>query len=189
MNTSASINMKQAVFASLFTAFMIIGVYVKVPIGPVPIVFSNMFVLLAGVILGSRWGTISVMLYIFLGIVGLPVFSAGGGIARLIGPTGGYIAAYIPAAFITGYISHRKPSSKLMTFFALVSGTIVIYTLGVPWLKIVLKLSWGKALLFGMLPFLPGDIIKIFAALGITAVLKKYAPEMINGLHKNNIDE
>ena len=94
--------------ASLFTALMILGAYIRIPIGPVPVTLSSFFVLLAGVILGSGWGTASVGIYLLLGALGLPVFTAGGGLALFAGPTGGYLLGFLPAAFLAGFIRERE---------------------------------------------------------------------------------
>ena len=89
------------VFASLLAALMAAGAYLSIPIGPVPIVLQNMFVLLAGLLLGSRWGLAGVAAYFLTGLCGLPVFAGGlGGIGRIVGPTGGYLIGYLPAVFV-----------------------------------------------------------------------------------------
>ena len=105
--------LRMSVFSALFSALIIVGAYLKIPVGPVPIVLANFFVLLAGVLLGPKWGAASVGLYLLLGVVGLPVFAGGGGIAYLTGPTGGFLIGYLPAAFLAGVISGGKiPESE-----------------------------------------------------------------------------
>ncbi len=101
--------LRMTVYASLLAALMAVGAYIAVPIGPVPIVLQNLFILLAGLLLGSKWGLASVAVYLLAGALGLPVFSGGtGGIARFAGPTGGYLLAYLPAVYLIGFISERK---------------------------------------------------------------------------------
>jgi biotin transport system substrate-specific component len=123
-----------------------------------------MFVLLAGLLLGAGWGLASVILYLGLGALGLPVFAGGGaGLAHLFGPTGGYLASYVPAVFVTGLLSAGGHSLGRDVVAAAV-GSIIVYAGGVPWLMQVTGLDLRKALLAGCLPFLPGDAIKIAAA-------------------------
>ena len=106
MNSSRQLRM--LVFASLLAALMTAGAFISIPVGPVPIVLQNMFVFLAGLLLGSRWGLASVGVYLLAGACGLPVFAGGmGGIGRIVGPTGGYLIGYLPAVFIIGYLSQK----------------------------------------------------------------------------------
>jgi biotin transport system substrate-specific component len=157
--------LRMIVFASLLAALMAAGAYLAIPIGPVPIVMQNMFVFLAGLLLGSRWGLASVAVYLLAGACGLPVFAGGlGGIGRIVGPTGGYLIGYLPAVFIIGYISGRGTVRIGDDVLAMICGTVVLYACGVTWLKILTGMTWTKTLTVGMYPFLIGDAIKIAAA-------------------------
>lgn len=94
IEVSGPIQIRMTVYASLFAALTAAGAYLSIPIGPVPIVLQNLFILLSGLLLGSRWGPASVAVYLLAGACGLPVFAGGmGGIGRLVGPTGGYLSA------------------------------------------------------------------------------------------------
>ena len=156
----------RTVLASLMAALAAVGAYIYVPIGPVPIVLTSLFVLLAGLLLGSRWGLASVALYLFVGAIGIPVFSGGrGGLPHFFGPTGGYLIGYALAAWVTGFVSERSRGHLVGEIFAVAAGTIVIYLLGFPWLKAVTHMSWTKALIVGVIPFLIGDAIKACVAL------------------------
>lgn len=176
MEQDISRNIKMMVFSSLFTALIIVGSYISFPLpfSPVPIVLSNFFIILAGVMLGKWWGFTSVMLYLFLGIIGLPVFAGGkGGIAILLGPTGGFLLSFPVAAFVIGVISHQGKKSIIKDGIALLIGTfLIIYGFGVPWLKFVLKVSWSKAFAIAMLPYLIGDAFKAGIALVLTKLLR-----------------
>ena len=98
--------LKMTVYTALFVALIAMGAFIAIPIGPVPIVLQNMFVLLAGIILGPVWGLACVSIYLLIGLAGLPVFAGGtSGIGKLFGPTGGYLIAYLPAVFVAGAIS------------------------------------------------------------------------------------
>ncbi len=166
IHSSSARELKGTVYAALMAALMAAGAYIAVPIGPVPIVLQNFFVLLAGLLLGSRWGVASVAVYLFLGACGLPIFAGGvGGIGRFAGPTGGYLLGYLPAVFLVGCIREKAPAKTLYDLLALVVGVLTIYACGVPWLCLVTGMSWDKAVALGMAPFLIGDGLKVAAAL------------------------
>jgi biotin transport system substrate-specific component len=165
--------LRMIVFASLLAALMAAGAYLAIPIGPVPLVMQNMFVFLAGLLLGSRWGAASVAVYLLAGLCGLPVFAGGmGGIGRLVGPTGGYLVGYLPAVFLMGFISEKAAARIGYDVLAMICGTIVLYACGVSWLKILTGMTWAKALTVGMFPFLIGDALKIAAAALIAKALR-----------------
>jgi biotin transport system substrate-specific component len=166
------------VLASLMAALTAVGAYIHVPIGPVPIVLSTLFVLLSGLLLGSRWGFMSICLYLFVGAIGLPVFSGGrGGIAHFLGPTGGYLFGYLLAAWVAGFVSERSRGLLLLEILGVTMGSLIIYALGVPWLKMAAQMPWGKAFIVGMVPFLIGDAIKasvaVILARSVRPILKR----------------
>jgi biotin transport system substrate-specific component len=157
--------LRPMVYAALFAALTAVGSFLFVPIGPVPIVLQNMFVFLAGILLGSRWGLASVSVYLLAGICGLPVFAGGtGGIGRFLGPTGGFLLGYLPAVILIGSITERRPGSMLWDVVAMLLGSAALYACGVAWLVSVTGMTFAKAAAVGMLPFLPGDALKIAAA-------------------------
>lgn len=165
--------LRKTVYSSLMAALIAAGAYIIIPIGPVPISLQTLFVLLAGLLLGRKWGTASVAIYILSGALGFPVFSGGtGGISRLFGPTGGYLIGFIPAVYIVGSISEMFKQKILGDIFAMIIGTFVIYCFGISWLQIVSKLSFQKSLVLGMYPFLIGDVIKIAAAISIIKAIR-----------------
>lgn len=157
--------LRAMVQASLFAALTAVGAYLAIPIGPVPIVLQNMFVFLAGLLLGPRWGSASVALYLLAGICGLPVFAGGtGGIGRFAGPTGGFLVGYLPAVALVGWVARRRKGGVGRDVAAMALGAAALYACGVPWLAAVTGLPFAKALAVGVLPFLPGDAVKIVAA-------------------------
>ena len=165
--------LRMMVYASLFAALTAVGAFLAIPIGPVPIVLQNMFVFLAGLLLGGRWGLASVGVYLLAGACGLPVFAGGlGGISRFIGPTGGYLIGYLPAVFLIGTMSQKANPRIISDVLAMICGTLVLYACGVSWLKIVTGMSPAKALALGMYPFLIGDALKIAAAAVIARALR-----------------
>jgi len=166
-------SLRMMIYAALLSAFIAVGAFLIIPIGPVPVVLQNLFVLLAGLLLGSRWATVSVGVYLLAGICGLPVFAGGGaGIGRLLGPTGGYLVGFLPAAFLVGFITERAGHRIWIQVAAMIGATLVIYGCGVPWLMKVAQLSLGKALAVGMIPFLVGDALKIAVAVPISRTLR-----------------
>ena len=172
-------HLTKAIQAAVFTSLIIVGTFIRIPLGPVPIVLANFFIILAGLFLGPLWGTLSVLLYLLLGAIGLPVFSAGGGFAVFLGPTGGYLIGYPIGACIAGLIS-RIPSLRFTLFLVSgAAGIAVIYMTGVPWLMWRVSeisgesISLSRGMLIGFLPFIPGDIIKIIAAALAARSLKR----------------
>ncbi len=142
---------------------------IPLPFTPVPITGQTFGVLLVAVLLGSRRGMLTCVLYLLEGIAGLPVFQPLGapGPLRLAGPTAGYLLAYPPAAFITGWLVERIAANRFMQFAtarlagALVSGEMIIFAGGCAWLAIGMKLGFSRAIYAGALPFVPGELVKI----------------------------
>lgn len=156
---------KPMVYIALFVALISCGAFIAIPIGPVPIVLQNMFVLLAGLVLGPVNGLVCVTVYLIAGLAGLPVFAgATAGIGKLFGPTGGYLIGYLPAVWAAGFISEKMNHTRKGDILALIAGCLIVYGTGVPWLKIAFAMDWSKALAAGMYPFLPGDALKMAAA-------------------------
>lgn len=139
-------------------------VRISLPFTPVPITGQTFAVLLVGAALGARRGAASLLLYIIQGLIGLPFFAGGAsGLAYFLGPTGGYLVGFIVAAGLVGLLAacglDRHIPSALLSFLA---GEAIIYLIGVSWLSIYLGLPHAFAA--GLLPFLLGDVIKLFAA-------------------------
>jgi len=173
------VNVKPMIYASLFAALAAVGAFIKIPIpiSPVPITLQVFFVLLAGLVLGSRWGGTSMLVYVLLGIIGIPVFSGGSaGIGVLMGPTGGYIIGFIAGAFIVGLIHERSNKGIPAAIAAMIAGLTVIYLSGVVQLSIAADMPVQQAVVIGVLPFLVGDVIKMAAAL---IILEKVKPLIV----------
>lgn len=157
-------NIRMTVYVALFTALIIVGGYISVPIpiGPVPVSLASGFVMITGLFLGFKWGLASVALYLFLGVLGLPVFANGtAGLAVLFGPTGGFLCGYLLLVAAVGFISGRGKQSTIVNLIGLITGKILLYAVGVLWLKAVLHLGWRGAIAAGLTPFIPGVVIKI----------------------------
>jgi biotin transport system substrate-specific component len=167
-------SIKGIVYASLFGALTAAGAFIVIPVPPVPITAQTFFLNTAAVLLGGSLGALSQFIYVMLGVVGIPVFSGGkAGIGVIFGPTGGYLLGFIIAAFIIGKIAGaRKGAGIFWHIFAMLVGMGIIYSLGIMQLALVAKISFKKALTIGVLPFIPGDIIKILLAAIISSRLK-----------------
>ena len=171
---STSIKLRMTAYSALFTALIIIGGYISIPIpiSPIPIVLADFFVMMAGLFMGYKWGAGSVMLYVFLGFVGLPIFAGGkAGLSVIVGPTGGFVFGYLLMAFLIGFISTRGKGSFIKNLAALIVGNISLYTVGILGLKISMDLSIGKAIAVGLFPFIIGIVIKVAALLILARIL------------------
>jgi len=153
--------------ASLFVA-LCAHVTIPLPFTPVPLTLQNFAVLVVGLALGSRRGFAALALYLAEGLSGLPVFSpiGPGGLAQLLGPTGGYLMAYPFVAFVAGMIAERGRQSFTRFALAATAGEIVLFIGGVSWLALFFRGSWWQAAHFGLYPFLFAEIAKILVAAG-----------------------
>jgi biotin transport system substrate-specific component len=138
-----------------------ISAHVKVPFYPVPMTLQTLVVLLIGMSYGSRLGGVTILSYLFLGAFGAPVFSGGAGFAYLIGPTGGYLLGFFVSTVLLGFLAERGMGKtwKTSALLALI-GTSTIYLLGLAWLTSII--GHEKAIQFGLLPFIYGDLLKLF---------------------------
>lgn len=172
-------NTRKTLLIALFTGLIIVGTFIKVPIPPVPITLQSFFIILAGMIGGLQIGLFATVIYLLLGIIGLPVFTSGGGIAALIGPTGGYLFGMLLAVIIVGIFSDRikaednKKGHIILCTIGGIIASLIIYAIGIPWLKNAFDMTWSKTLTAGMYPFLIGDLIKLIVALIITFNFKE----------------
>lgn len=146
-----------------FVLLICLGAHIKVflPGSPVPLTLQTFFVLMAGATLGARYGTLAVISYILLGIIGMPMFALGNaaGLLCLTGITGGYLLGFIIAAWIVGYITQNYKSSLALAL-ALIIGEIAILTLGCIHLGLITGMGIKAAFAIGVLPFIAGDIVK-----------------------------
>ena len=165
MEKTKKINTRQLTLIGLIAAVTCILGPLSLPIGIVPISLTNLAIYFAIYVLGRKRGTISYIVYLFIGLIGLPVFSGfSGGFTKLFGPTGGYLIGFIFMAFISGIFIDKFSSKIYMCFLGMVLGTIVTYIFGSAWLAYEAHIGFNKALAVGVLPFIPGDIVKIVIA-------------------------
>jgi biotin transport system substrate-specific component len=163
---------RKLLFTALFAVLYIAGTFIRIPAGPVPVVLTNLFLFLGMLFLGTGWGSASVLLYLALGALGLPVFSKGGGIAQFIGPTGGYLIGYLAGVAAGGLVTKAGRRALWTAIPAVLLCALLIYVPGVSWLKYKLAMTWGKAISAGFLPFVIGDLLKGAAAVGVWLALR-----------------
>lgn len=150
---------KRLVLISLFAALMAVVSPFSIKIGPIPLSFATLIVMLTSFVLGNRDDVIVVFVYILLALFGIPVLSGfKSGAAALFGMTGGYIFGYLPLAFLSSYFGYDNWKNKML---GMLLGTIVLYTFGTIWFMVYTHTALWPSLLACVLPFLPGDFIKM----------------------------
>ena len=169
---------RQITLCALFAALIAIGTYIKIPTPLLPLTFQTLFVVLSGLVLGRKYGALSVCVYVIAGVIGLPVFTG-----SALNPTFGYIVGFIPGSWLAGYIAERfKPCFMTWTLGA-VSGIAVIYAFGIPYYYLMSKYYIGNELgaktllMYFVLMPIPGDVAKSILAGLIVKRLSVFFPE------------
>lgn len=204
MNFTTHLSIVRSTFTALFAALICIGCFISIPLpGGVPITIQTMFAILSGLVLGGIQGAGAVGLFIILGTLGVPVFSGGkSGFAHLMGPTGGFIWGYFIAALIAGIIvgspkiSEKKfrISTWIKITIAAIVGTCIIYLPGIPWFIHVMTakgnfITFSKSLEYTLIPFIPGDIIKMLIAIPLSIVIRPIAARYLYPDDKKETEE
>lgn len=162
---------KMMILTALFAALTAVGAFIKIPFLYSAITLQFFFTALAGVLLGAKYGALSQLVYVGLGLLGLPIFTSGGGFGYFLYPTCGFLIGLIPAAWVVGKLTAGSRSWKRIAGASL-AGLAVLYLIGLPYMAVILNVYMGKGLslwsvlMAGMVPFLPGDMMKI-AVVGI----------------------
>lgn len=181
---------KDIVLVAACTFLVIIGAYISLPIGPVPIVLTNFFIVLIALLLGWKKALITVVTYIVLGAIGLPVFSNGkAGMAHLFGLTGGFLFAFVPLAVISGLGQNRH---WIIRAVLAIAGSVLVYLIGVPWAmnyynNIVApasgKAAWDLAttLKYTTIPFLIPGLVKVILAVFLSVILEPVLKPFLKG--------
>ena len=178
-------NLHFYLLASLFTALTAAGAFIRIPLPYVPITLQTFFVLLAGLILGPQFGFLSQIIYLVVGLIGLPVFTNGGGIGYIFQPTFGYLLGYPVSAYVVGRFLWNHTINYNVSFVRLLIanliGVLIIFVLGLAGLYLNLKYVAGKTINFttlmwtGFIVFIPGDLIKILTC---SIIAKKLIPNI-----------
>jgi len=168
------------VMISLFAALTAVGAFIKIPIPHVPLTLQTLMVMFAGLILGSRRGALSQLLYLVIGLLGIPIFAQGGGPGYVLQPSFGFLVGFIAGAYVIGKVVERgknlRPSRILI---ALLLGQAVIYLLGISYLHFNLNyvihkpVSFFTTIKIGFLVFIPGDILKTVVALFVVPPIRQ----------------
>lgn len=160
--------------ASLFVA-LCARVTIPLPFTPVPLTLQNFGVLLVGLALGSRRGFAALALYLAEGAFGMPVFNpmGFGGLAQLLGPTGGYLLAYPLVAFLSGWVWERRRGFAPALLGA-TAGEIVLFACGVSWLMLLARVPFSQAAMFGLYPFVFAEVIKVLAAAALAVRVRRF---------------
>ena len=165
--------LEQIAWIVLFAVLKAVGAQVQIPHQPVPFTLQTFFVLLSAAFLGSRNGSASQLLYLGVGLIGAPVFTAGGfGAARLFGPTGGYLLSFPIAALLVGYLV-RQRRGFAWTLISMFLGMVVVFTVGTSFLNIFYLHNFKQAFVGGFLIFSWWDVVKLFAAAEIYSEFSK----------------
>ncbi len=166
-------NIYQLTGCAVMTALMCVLGPMSIPIGPIPVSLTNFAVLLAVYLLGMKGGTVSYVIYLLLGAMGLPVFSGfQGGLAKLAGPTGGFLLGFILTALIAGFVMERFYGHMVITMAGMMAAMLAAYFCCVVWFMIQMQCSVWYALTTCVFPFVLIDVIKILAVIGLGKTIR-----------------
>jgi len=181
-------SLPQMVLAALFTGLMVAGALITIPFPQVPLVITNAFPWLAGLLLGPLWAGVSAGLYVLLGAFGLPVYAQGtAGIGVILGTTGGFLVGYVLSAVVVGLLRDPQGRSVIRTSLAVAAGLVTVYLAGIPWLafvvfhgsagfeadKLVQAFFWATGPAGFPLLFVIGDVIKAVGVVVVAGVLTR----------------
>lgn len=172
--TRANTDVREMALIAVMAAVTCVAGPLSVPIGPVPISLTNLAVYFAIYLLGMRRGTTSYVVYLLIGMVGVPVFSGfTGGFGKLFGPTGGYLIGFIFMALICGVFIDRSHHKIVPSMIGMILGTIVCYAFGTAWLAYQAHYTMAAALAAGVIPFIPFDLGKMVIAALIAPQIRR----------------
>lgn len=166
------------VYTALFAALTAAGAFLRIPMWPLSVTLQFLFTAMAGVLLGPKYGALSQAVYVAVGLLGVPVFTLGGGIGYVFQPSFGFLLGLIPAAAVAGAVAARRSTPRRIALGCVV-GLAVLYAVGLPYMALILNVYLGKAMTArdiiykGMLLFLPGDAVKIAAAAFLCPLLRR----------------
>lgn len=176
------LSIRDLTYSGLFAALIIVLGYVSVPLpfSPVPVTGQSLAIMLAGSILTTRQASYSVLTFLFLGIIGVPVFAGGtAGIGVVLGPRGGYLIGFLAGAIVISLLKGTGKQLSLLAIANVVGGIVVIYALGVTWLSVVTGMGLTQAIAAGALPFIPGDIAKVVIATPLALIINQRVGKMV----------
>ncbi|WP_121614618.1 biotin transporter BioY [Virgibacillus halodenitrificans] len=172
--SASSLKLRMMIVTALFAAIIGVLAQVTIPLPLVPITGQTIAIGLAATILGWRYGTLSILLYLALGAIGVPVFAQmSAGVGILFGPTGGYLFSFIPTALCIGLYLEKTSFNLKNAIIANIIGMFISLLLGTVWLKYIAELSWGAAFASGVAPFLIVGLIKAVLAAWIGIMVRQ----------------
>lgn len=186
MAEQRQLSVHRMALCAVMAAVMCVIAPISIPIGPISITGGTLAIYLTTYLLGGVWGTLSTLVYLLVGFVGLPVFSNYmGGASRLVGPTGGYLVGYLPMALLAGFVVElalrrlgdqgkaKQILAVVLQFLGMVLATAVLYAFGTAWYCVQAGVGLQKALGACVFPFIPFDLIKITIALLIGVPVRR----------------
>lgn len=177
MMTATSVKTRMQVLCALFAAVCAVFSQITIPIQPVPITLGTFAALMAGGFLGKRYGFLSIVLYLLLGMAGVPVFSLmRAGFSVIAGPSGGFIVGFAAMAFVTGLAGEKFDYSFRGMIFASILGTAACYIMGLAWFMFLTGTGLWASMVMCMFPFLPGDLLKVLLA---SFLVSRYRKQII----------
>jgi biotin transport system substrate-specific component len=160
--------LNQAVIVGIGVLLLAVSARIQVPFWPVPMTLQSLAVLLIGATAGARLAASTLAAYLAAGAVGLPVFASGAGLAYMAGPTGGYLAGFLAAATLVGWLADKGYGRSMVSALALMlAGEVAIFALGVGWLSLLI--GPGPAVAGGLVPFVPAEILKMVLGAAVLA--------------------
>ena len=169
-----------SVLVALFAALAAAGAFIKIPMVPVPMTLQTLFALLAATCLPPLMAISSIAIYLFLGAIGLPIFTGGGGIGAMIGPTGGFLVGMLPSVAAGALVMQTLSSRpRLAASLSAIAATAVIYLIGLPWLAYRMDMPFMAAAASGFLPFIAGDTLKIIVTVAVAPVIRPRVLELL----------
>ena len=171
MNPVAKSRTYKTILVARFAALIAVGAFIRVPVLLVPFTMQTFFIVLSGMLLGKKLGAASAALYVLIGLVGIPVFTQGGGIGYVLKPSFGYLIGFVVGAFITGAIARKVPQPSFWRLMvAALAGLLAVYVIGTTYFYFLSNYYLGKqvsvwtAVLYCFLVFVPGDLAKSIVA-------------------------
>ena len=177
-------NTRKLVYTALLAALTAAGAFMRIPMGYSSVTLQYLFTAMAGLLLGRKWGALSQLIYVCLGLVGLPIFTMGGGFGYVFQPTFGFLLGLIPTAWVIGKIAEKDRSVPRL-LLACFAGLAVLYLVGLPYIALIVNVYKGGNVsgmtlaTAYMLPYLPGDCLKIV----VSVIL---APRILKAMERNS---
>ena len=172
---------RKLVYVALFAALTAAAAFLRLPLGMVSVTAQFLVTAMAGALLGGKWGAVSQGVYVALGLLGLPIFTMGGGIGYVLQPTFGFLLALIPAAWVIGHVAGVQATPRRMVV-ACLAGLALLYAVGLPYMALILNgylrqnLPFSRLMMVGCLPFLPFDAVKVVLAAIVCPAVQRRLP-------------